>query len=135
MSEKRSTYNAGYVLEMPVGLERAVARVLDFHVGRGNAISRADLLNALYLVGFGVDERVAREAVNKLRKEGRMICSTGGKKGGYWMAADWKELNEYIEREVDARTFDLLMQKKALRAAAEKVWGRFSPEKQIGMGI
>jgi hypothetical protein len=135
MSERREKYNAGFSLELPAGLERAVARVLEFHIGRERAIGRSDLVYALGQSGFKVSEREARQAINELRKEGCPICSTGGVEGGYWLAADWKELQEYLERELHSRAMDLLEQESALRSAAEKVWGRYSPEKQIGMGI
>jgi hypothetical protein len=135
MSEKRGEYNAGFTLTLPMGLERAVARVLLYHIGRERAISREGLVAALAMSGFKVSEREARAAINELRKQGRPICSTGGEKGGYWWAANWEELNEYIERELHSRAMDLLEQERALRAEAEKEWGRFSPQRQYRMEV
>jgi hypothetical protein len=136
MTEPREKYNAGFVPpELPVGIERAMIRLLDFHVGREQAISRGDMLGALKSLGFRVSEREARSVINLLRKEGYLICSTGGEGGGYWLGANWQELNEYLERELHSRAMDLLEQEKALKNAAEQRWGRFSPEKQARMEI
>lgn len=120
----------GMIDRLPPGLERAMLRVLSFHQGRGNAIGRGELVNALRRHGFAVSEREMRLQVNLLRKQGQPICSTGGAEGGYWLAANWDELVEYLDREVHSRAMDLLEQEKALRAEAERRWGRFSAEKQ-----
>jgi len=136
MMEKKEKYNAGYIpTELPAGIERAMIRLLDFHVGREKAISRGDLVLVLTASGFRVSERVARQVINELRKRGFLICSTGGEGGGYWLAVSWQELNEYIERELHARAMDLLEQEKALRREAERRWGRYSPNLQTRMEI
>ena len=119
--------------ELPPGLDRAVLRILSFHVGRRAAISRPELLGALAAVGFQVHERAARATVNQLRKAGNLICSTGGEEGGYWISQDWDELSEYLEREIHARAMDLLEQENALKRAAQERWG--PPSQQIGMEI
>jgi hypothetical protein len=133
--EKISQYNAGInvkelIENLPAGLDRAMLRVLDFHIGRDSAISRGRLVADLGRMGFMVHEREARACINQLRKEGVAICSTGGGEGGYWLAADQEELEEFLEREFDARAMDLHEQARAMRQAAEKRWGRYSPEKQ-----
>jgi len=107
---------------MPTGLERSVLRVLSYHVGRDSAISRAYLLKNVRSV-MAVDDRTLRLAVNQLRKAGVMICSTGGKNGGYWLAASPKELNDYLDNEVRARLKDLAEQDRALTAAGKAAWG------------
>jgi len=120
--------------EMPPGLDRAILDVLKFHVGRENAISRPAMMVYLRQLGFHLkDDRPMREANNSLRKQGIKICSAGGSKGGYWLAANHQELEEFIKNEVEARANDLHEQARAMRAAAEKEWGRYSPEKQITM--
>lgn len=138
--EKRAEYNAGVNLkelidELPAGLDRAMLRVLCFHVGRATAIGRQDLVQALKAHGFKVHERAARAAINQLRKAGYPICSTGGEEGGYWYAANWTELMEYIEREIHSRAMDLLEQEGALREMGKKRWGEYSPAKQSRMEI
>lgn len=134
MSEGRGHYNTGISLQavidqMPAGLDRAVLRVLSARVGRDAAISRPDLVAALKSLGFEVHERQARAMINQLRKDGHLICSTGGSDGGYWLAKSWEELGEYLEHEVRPRAMDLLEQEQALKKAAERVWG---PESRQG---
>lgn len=109
--------------ELPPGLDRAVLRILGFHLGREAAISRADLLMELGNHGFRVPDRAARAAINQLRKLGNPICSAGGEGGGYYLARGWNELVEFIDREMHSRAMDLLEQEKALRKEGERRWG------------
>lgn len=134
MSEQRGQYNSGISLQgvidsMPPGLDRAVLRVLSQRVGREAAISRPNLLASLKSLGFEVHERAARAMINQLRKDGHLICSTGGNDGGYWLASSWEDLSEYLEREVHPRAMDLLEQEQALKRAGERAWG---PESRQG---
>ena len=117
--------------DLPMGLDRTLLRILDYHKGRGMAIGRYALVHQCKQMGFPVHERVIRAQINELRKAGTPICSTGGEDGGYWMAEDWHELLEYIEREIHSRAMDLLEQEKALKLAGEKLWGRWSEERQF----
>ena len=121
------------IAELPVGLDRAVLRVLSMHKGRENAISRGQLVLDVGSMGFHMHERAIRACINLLRKDGHPICSTGGEDGGYWWAVNWDELNDYLQREVDARATDLLEQSRALRATGERLWGRYSSAKQVSM--
>lgn len=131
-------YNAGIDIaelidELPAGIDRAILRILSFHAGRGDAISRGKLVGDLASMGFPVHEREVRLVINQLRKQGVGICSTGGVDGGYWLAADYAELEEFIRREIDARAIDLHEQASAMRRAAELKWGKYSAEKQARM--
>ena len=119
------------IADLPHGLDRAILRVLSYHVGRENAISRQDLLEAVASHGFIVQDRQLRLAINEQKKQGVMICSTGGVNGGYWLAANWSELQEYIDRELHSRAMDLLEQEQALKAAAEKRWGKYSIQERL----
>jgi hypothetical protein len=120
----------------PPSFDDAVLRTLTLHRGKKQAISRVDLVAAVSReLGAPIHERVVRETINSLRKLGWTICSAGGGDGGYWLAADWDELNEYIENELHSRAMDLLEQEKALKARAEQMWGRYSPQKQYRLGI
>jgi hypothetical protein len=87
-------------------------------VGRKNAASREVLL-----LTFGVDERKIRLAVHRLRREFVPICSAPGKKGGYWLAANWDEVKECCEREFHAKAMDLLETEKAMHEAARMRFG------------
>ena len=120
----------------PPGIDTVVLRIIYLHIGRARAISRTDLVHAtIRELGFKIHERQAREAINYLRKQGYAICSTGGEDGGYWMAANWDELLEYIEHELHSRAMDLLEQEKALKNRAEQIWGRYSPQQQYRLEI
>lgn len=119
---------------LPMGVERAILRILSFHKGRSKAISRDDLLYQLRSYnGIQIDDRQMRAVIAELKKSGELICSAGGVNGGYWIAADWSELKEYHSTELHTRAMEMLEQESAQRAAAEKLWG---PEShQISLGI
>lgn len=126
---------SGRYEDIPVGLERTVLHILNFHKGRDQAIGRGELVRTCGQMGFRVHERVVRQAINDMRKAGTPICSTGGEDGGYWLAANWEELIEYVEREIHSRAMDLLEQEKSLKQAAEQRWGRYSPGKQFRLEL
>ena len=67
-------------------------------------------------MGFHVNERTLRAAINALRKQGEPICSTGGEGGGYYTATSRDELDEYITKELQSRINDYYEQIKAMRA-------------------
>lgn len=144
IDEKNARYNAGVnVKEMidhlPAGLERAIRRELEFHVGRENAVSRSQLISDLASMGFDYidkDDRPIRACINQIRKSGTpgsWICSTGGLGGGYWLAKNLEEMEEFIEHEEESRLGDFAKQMRAMRYAAEKQWGIYSPKKQISL--
>jgi hypothetical protein len=109
---------------LPAGIERALRRVLSFHVGEAKAIGRQELMDALAGMGFRMaDDRPVRALINELRKRGELICSKGGTGGGYWLAANREEMEEYLEHEVHPRAMDLLETEKALKAAMELRFG------------
>ena len=116
---------------LPPGIDRALLGILAFHQGREAAISRGALVHMCASMGFSVHERAMRAAINQLRKQGHMICSTGGEGGGYYMATNWLELTDYLESEVRPRALDLLEQEKALQQAAEKTWGQYAKQESL----
>lgn len=121
-------YNAGFSLpeliaSLPPGTDRAILRILSFHIGRGNAISRICLKTELVSLGFDMHERAMRAAINQLRKAGQPILSTGGDDGGYWLAANRDEVEEFIDRELTARIADLAETKAGILAGANERWG------------
>ena len=116
MSEFRLSYDPG--------LKRDLVQIFRRAVGRENAIPRGQLLHMLgqWQDGAGF-ERTVRAAIVDLRNEGFLICSTGGREGGYWLAESWGELIEFVEREYHSRAMSMLATEKAMRAAARNQWG------------
>lgn len=113
------------------GLDRAILRLMSFHIGQEKTISRQDLLNELHNQGFGMGDRAVRAQINLLRKQGEPICSTGGVDGGYYYARDWRELMDYTERELHSRAMDLLEQEQALKHSAKERWGDASSQMNL----
>ena len=113
---------------LPSGLDRALLSILRYHRGRGNALPRKDLLWTLKQDGWAVTDRAMRIQINLLRKDGHLICSAGGHGGGYYIARDWSELEDYIGQELHPSAMDLLEQKKALRLGAKREWGENSTQ-------
>lgn len=72
-----------------------------------------------------------RAQINLLRKQGVLIYSAGGHGGGYYIARDWGELEDYIRQELRPRAIDLLEQEKALKTGARREWG----ENSMQMGL
>lgn len=116
--------NIGYKpIDYPPGLEKSVYQVLYERTGRDNAISRQALLSLVQSRYPKTSDRQLRACINQMRKDGVMICSTGGEDGGYWMAASWDELSEYLNREVHSRLVDLAEQENAMKKAGAERWG------------
>lgn len=97
--------------------------LINFHHGRSQAIARDELLYQIHSHGFDVEEREVRSVIHDLKKSGHLIVSSGGSKGGYWLAAGWGEVEEYLECEVRARALDLLEQEKIFLHAAAIEFG------------
>ena len=114
-------------------LRDAVLYILNFHHGHAQAISRDEFLHQLLAHGQGaVDERDLRSVIHDLRTEGNLIISSGGIKGGYWMAAGWEEVEEYLDHEVHARAMDLLEQERIIRHSAALEFGpKPSPQMEL----
>ena len=115
------------IRDLPEGLFRAVLNTLANHIGREKAIRRRDLvllLSPLLRQKYKPSryDRSVRLAINQLRKQGYPICSTGGPNGGYFIAANREELEEYLQLEIHARAMDLLAQEQSMRAGSARLW-------------
>ena len=117
--------------EMPTGLERATLRVLSFHQGKQNAIGRESLVDALRSVGFDVKERLVRRCIHDLRRAGHLICSTPGEDGGYHLAGNRQEFDEFCERELHPKAIDMLETESAMKKAAGQLFGDASQPQLI----
>ena len=111
--------------------EHVLEFIIRYHVGKENAIPRDRLLEKLKLAGWDTSDREMRSQINLLRKQGALICSCGGHGGGYYLARDWSELEDYIGQELRPRAMDLLEQEKALKVGAKREFGENST--QLGL--
>jgi hypothetical protein len=109
--------------EMPVGLDRAVLRVLSYRRGRDRAVGRTELVNLTAAEGFRVHERALREQIKQLRRAGHLICSMPGEDGGYYLAKDLVEYQEFKRMEFEGKIADMAETLRAMDAAAVKEFG------------
>ena len=93
----RGCPSAALIAGLPAGLDRTLLRLLSYHVGRANAASRADLLTQLQR--FALDEPALRARVQQLRRQGFLIGSARGERGGYYLVATPAEFRELLQRE------------------------------------
>jgi len=101
-----------------VALSFCVLKALEGADGRENAIPRIELLRKVRAIwkwkvtAFYDDplpsDRVVRNAIRQLRKEGALILSTGGEGGGYWKASSLNEVVEFVRLEYRAKALDML---------------------------
>ena len=103
---------------IPGDLAGRIVKVLLDHVGRKRAIGRRELVYVL-----GVNERILRETIRTLRRNGALICSAPGSDGGYWLAEDWAEVANFCASELHSRSMDLLQTEQAMRETARLRFG------------
>ncbi len=121
-------FNAAYTPEQAPSIELIIAirSVLSDHRGRQRAIPREHFHNQVSSQ-VSVSDRQLRAAVNYLRKQGELILSTGGERGGYWLAESRQEVEEYLAAELLSRIADLSQQERAMRAELDR---RYRPTLQ-----
>ncbi len=107
----------------PPGLDRAILAVLQFHNGKHQAIGRGDLVDELKPHGFKVHERVVREMIKNLRRQGHLICSAAGEEGGYYMATNLLEYRDFKCHEFLPKIADMSETVSAMDKAAAAAFG------------
>jgi hypothetical protein len=113
-------------------LRDAVLKMLAGRVGQERMIERPELVRAIRRMGFGARnsyatlDRKVRDTIKELRREGELICSTSGG-GGYWIAKDWGEYNEFSLIEYRGKIADMAETLKAMDAAAQRKFGPNQP--------
>lgn len=123
------SYYEDLLQNMPTGLDRAVLRVLSQRFGRSKAIGRGLLVQTVGKLGFSAHERQIREMIKELRRQGHLICSAAGSNGGYWMAADRKEFEEFGRQEFEAKIIDMSETWRAMQKAADQQFGTVVQER------
>lgn len=68
-------------------------------------------------------DRRIRNIIRELRRNGALICSTGGTQGGYWIPTSLKEVMVFIAKELVSRAMDLLVTAKRMKDAAVRKFG------------
>ena len=101
----------------------AVMKVLLRCQGRGKATGRADLVRAVRALGQPAHERAVREAIKSLRRQGYLICSAPGEDGGYYMASNQAEFDEFARSEFEAKITDMSETLGAMRKSARAQFG------------
>jgi len=112
-------------------LHQAILTVLDGHRGRENRIGRVELLywtniklghvigNTLSITGCG--DREMRAAIQELRDQGHLICSSSGA-GGYWLADSMNEAQEMYD-DYHGRAMSCLVTAKKIMESAQREFG------------
>lgn len=132
----QTSLNTGFNMTQALGgvsgdLELAIIRVVMFHIGAENRISRTELVNEIHAQGLKQDERTIRLAVSEMRRNyGIPIAGTGGIKGGYWLLKDADEAENYLKVELHDRGTSLLQQEASVR----KSFNRWYPGEQMRLG-
>lgn len=97
-----------------------------WHRGKKHAAGRDTLLRAIAVEeGQRVSERVMREAIKHLRRDGVLICSLPGVDGGYYIAETAQEFDEFVQREFAAKIADM---SETLRRMQTSARATFEPE-------
>ena len=110
-----------YAPAIPRGLEQVVLRILMTHQGRSQAISRMVLVRELIrYTGNNYHERIVRECIKQLRRQGNLICSTPGEDGGYYIATSRSEFDLFDQTEFGAKIADMNETRQAMLKAARK---------------
>jgi len=93
------------LIHLPRGLDRAVLRILSYHLGREHAISGLELWHALSI--YQIDGRQLHEQIKQLRRSGHLVGSASGENGGYYLIATPEEFQAFLSSEFQARIDDL----------------------------
>jgi hypothetical protein len=108
-------------------LESEVLFLLKQHVGKGNPIGRWEMVVRLYGAGADVPrsddnfaDRAIREAVERLRRRGVLICDMGDGRGRY-LASSVDEYQEF-RRRYGSAAFKTMATIHDMDEAAEQQW-------------
>lgn len=111
------------ISKMPAGLSRAILRTLSMHTGAEQAIGRGELLEELARVGYKVHERIVRETIRQLRRNGHLICSMPGEGGGYYMPCSLAEYRNFRQKEFLSKITDMTQTMSLMDRTAKVAFG------------
>lgn len=122
---KPREYYEKLIADLPVGRERAVLRVMTWHVGQAQAVRKDEIARAAEKLGVRFsDERQVRLTIVELRKRGVPICSSSGD-AGYYLPATMDEYREFRAREYVKKIIDM---RETVEAMDDCVAQVFQPE-------
>ena len=117
----------------PPELPRHLIEILASYVGKKSAIGRSGIMARLFQRGFhDLHERQMRECIKHLRRNGHLICSVPGVKGGYYLPGTKEEFDEFDHIEFGAKIADMNETRQAMLKTADQY---FSLVMQMEMGI
>ena len=70
-----------------------------------------------------ITNREMRAIIAEMRLRGALICSTGGRGGGYWLADSLDDVLDFTNRELRSRALNLLVTARAMRREARRQFG------------
>ena len=119
----KQSYYEMLLKTMPAGVDRAILRIVSQRVGKENAIIGHEMYEMIKDQYGLTDQRQMREVIKQLRRKRHYICSAPGEKGGYWLAKDRAEYEEFTKSEFRSKIADLSMTLKAMNAGADEHLG------------
>jgi len=83
------------------------------------------LLEQLHVLPSLADmqDRHLRMEINRLRKEGHLICSAACEDGGYYLCDSLEEYYEFAQREFGAKIADMSETLRAMERSAQSAFG------------
>jgi hypothetical protein len=111
---------------------QSVLEILAHHRGKDFLISRNDLVMKVRHAGHNrIDERPVRDAIKQLRRKGYLICAVAGTGGGYYLASNRKEYDEFRQAEYAGKIKDMAETMHAMDQSADMKFGRGSMQERL----
>ena len=128
------TLHSSLISSLPAGVERAILRVLSFHQGAENAIPRCQ---CCWPISNGMasifTEREMRAAINSLcESRDILFAARGDYKVGIIPPPAPRSLRTTFSVSCTRVRWTCSSRRRAMKEAAEKIWGKYSPARQMG---
>ena len=129
-------YNHSATQTVAETMHAAVLRILRSHIGAHQAIKASEIAKRV----DRKDDRIVRETVRQLRREGYLILSSISPPYGYFLAATETEWMEFRDRNLRPRAIDILETAQAMGKAAKRRYGDTAgidllQERQLDLGL